>query len=155
MKLHSLIRTLHTLLLCAVTASCVGCAWFQAHKTQLAAVGEVALQHLAKDVVSVAASALVNEAQSGFSGDWAASAAQGAYALTPEVLSSGNLQDYLDAWDPAAPQVNAQIAMAVSKSLPGDQVAAALKDPSQAQALASQVGVTIGNALLSATAPAK
>ncbi|MDD5349489.1 MAG: hypothetical protein PHQ12_04685 [Chthoniobacteraceae bacterium] len=130
-----------------------GCAWIQAHKTQLAAVNEVALQHIARDVVSVAASALVNQASSGFNGDWAASAAQGAYALTPEILSSGNLQDYLDAWNPAAPAVNAAIAQSVSTALPGDQVTAAIKDPAQAQALASQVGITIGNALLSAAAP--
>lgn len=128
-----------------------GCAWYQTHKTQLVAVGEVALKHIAADVVKVAASALVNEAQTGFNGDWASSLTQGAYALTPDVLSSGNLQDYLDAWNPAAPSVNAAIAKTVSATLPGDKVEAALKDPTQAKALASQVGVTIGNAVLAAT----
>lgn len=133
-------------------ASLGGCAFYRAHQPQLAAVSGVALEHIARDVVTVAAAALASQAQSGFSGDWAASAAQGAYALTPTVISSGNLQDYLDAWNPAAPAVNAQIAQSVSKALPGDQVAAALKDPAQAQALASQVGATIGNAILDATA---
>jgi hypothetical protein len=137
-------------ILCAL-AALTGCAWLQEHKTQIAAVNEVALQHIARDVVAAGASALVNQASTGFNGDWRASAAQGAYALTPTILSSGNLQDYLDAWNPAAPSVNAAIAQSVSKNLPGDQVAAALRDPAQAQALASQVGVTIGNSLLSVT----
>lgn len=131
-----------------VLALCSGCAFYQAHKTQVAAVSKVALEHVARDVKAVAASALINQAQSGFNGDWAASAAQGAYMLTPTILSSGNLQDYLDAWNPAAPAVNAQIAKSVSTALPGDQVAAALKNPVAAQALASEVGVTIGNAIL-------
>ena len=131
-----------------------GCAWYQAHKTQIIAVSEVALEHIAKDVVKVAASALVNQAQSGFNGDWANSLTQGAYTLTPNVLSSGNLQDYLDAWNPAAPAVNAAIAKAVSTALPSNQVNAALQDPTKAKALASQVGVTIGNAVLAANAQA-
>lgn len=139
------------LIICALTAALTGCAWLQAHKTQIAAVSQVALEHVASDVATIAASALVNQAQSGFNGDWQSSLAQGAYALTPTILSSGNLQDYLDAWNPAAPAVNAQIAQSVSKALPGDQVAAALKDPDTAKALASQVGVTIGNAVLAAS----
>ena len=126
------------------------CAWEKAHQTQIIAVGKVALQHIAKDVLSITASALVNQAQSGFNGDYAASLTQGAYSLTPEILSSGNLQDYLDAWNPVAPTVNAAIAKSVSAAIPTKQIQEAMQDPGKAKALASQIGVTVGNAVLAA-----
>lgn len=134
-------------ILVAAAFALTACTWIKEHQTQLTAVGEVALEHIARDVVAIAGNALANQAASGFTADWRDSLEQGAYTLTPTIISSGNLQDYLDAWNPAAPAVNKAIADTVSKNLPGDQVVAALKDPAQAQALASQVGVAIGTAL--------
>lgn len=139
------------ILLCLVITGLTSCAWYKAHQTQIAAVSNVALSHIETDVVRVAASALVNEAQSGFSADWKDSLMNGAYQLPGYVFSSGNIQDYLDAWNPAAPAVNAAIAKTVSNNIPADKITAAMQDPSKAQALASQVGVTIGNSLLSVT----
>lgn len=141
-----------TIAIAALVVTFSGCAWYEAHRGQIGAVSRVALHHLGRDILYIGAAALADQADGKSDNSWRDSLAEGAYSLTPIVLSSGNIKEYLDAWNPDKPEINEEIAKAIERYFPPEEVAEALKDPEKAKEFARQLGIAIANNIL-ATRP--
>jgi len=99
----------------------MGCATNTGNAAQDRAgrVTNATLSILGRDVGKIALNALANEATTGFSSDWASSLEAGAYSAMGSVVTSSDLQQLLDAWNPAAPTVNEAIMQSVVSTTAG------------------------------------
>jgi hypothetical protein len=75
------------------------CAWTKARQSQIQAVSEVALQHLAKDAYAIGLAAVTDEINSGFTSDIGYELQKNTREILPSLVSSQNLCDYLRAWN--------------------------------------------------------
>jgi len=76
------------------------------------------LQIAGRDAVNIALTALANEAETGFSGDWASSAEKGLWSNMGNIINSSDCKKVLDAWSPHTPVTNQQLAGVIDSAAP-------------------------------------
>ena len=105
------------------------------------ALAKDALAIVKRDGIKLATSLLINEAMTGFSGDWASTASEALYSQAPSLVTAGDIEKLLNDWVPPGKTSGANKALA-------DTVAAAKPaSSSQTQALATVLASAISTAV--------
>lgn len=109
-------------------AALFGCATDTGNPTRdrFGRVANATVEEVGTAALKIASSALLKQAQTGFSSDWGWSLQQGLFENLPSIVSAETFAKIAKAWNPAAPEVNHQLVALVPADATKEEVHAAV-----------------------------